>query len=116
MAKSISLQRLQDDPYLAQAYIDYEIDRRMDNEGNPEHEIEVQDALRDCERIINQSSRTEPAERERFHTVLHLRFVQGVTLEELGAALNVTRERARQIEQRLLSLLRREIEMREVAA
>lgn len=116
MAKSISLQRLQTDPNLAQAYLDHEIDRRMTNESDLEHEIEVQDALCDCERIINQSGKTKPAERERFLTVLRLRFVQGATLEELGAALNVTRERARQIEQRLLFLLRREIGAREVAA
>jgi len=113
MAKSISIYRLQTDPSLAQAYLDHEIDRRLANDDSPDHALDVADALGLCERIINESSKTKSGERERFLTVLRLRFLEGATLEELGAALNLTRERARQIEQRLLFLLRREIQARE---
>jgi len=117
MAKSISLQRLQTDPSLAQAYLDHEIDRRLSNVESSDRALQTNDALALCEKIISESNNAEIAQRERYLTVLRLRFVQGATLEELGAALSVTRERARQIEQRLLSLLlRREIQAMEAAA
>lgn len=52
----------------------------------------------------------------RWAEVLRLRFEEGLTQEQTGARLGVTKERARQLEQKALRFLRGELEEKQAAA
>lgn len=53
--------------------------------------------------------------REKMRRVLELRYLKGMTLEQVGEIIGVTRERVRQIEAKALRLLRANPDMREKA-
>lgn len=52
---------------------------------------------------------------ERMRRVLELRYLEGMTLEQVGEVMGVTRERVRQIESKALRLIRGNPDMREKA-
>lgn len=52
---------------------------------------------------------------ERMRTVLVLRYLEGMTLEQVGQIMGVTRERVRQIENKAIRMLRARPELRERA-
>lgn len=52
---------------------------------------------------------------EKMRRVLELRYLEGMTLEQVGDAMGVTRERVRQIESKALRLIRGNPDMREMA-
>lgn len=45
-------------------------------------------------------------QRERMRRVLELRYLEGMTLEQVGQMMNITRERVRQIEAKAIRILR----------
>ena len=109
MSNSLSSRRLQTDPSLAQAYLDHERGRLQANAEEAAFEAERQDTLRLCEQIINQSFPEAPETRERFLSMLRLRFVDGATLTQLASALHLSFNEARALEQQVLVFLRREM-------
>ena len=50
--------------------------------------------------------------REKMRRVLELRYLEGMTLEQVGDAMGVTRERVRQIEAKAIRILRANAENR----
>ena len=50
--------------------------------------------------------------REKMRKVLELRYLEGMTLEQVGEIMGVTRERVRQIEQKAIRMLRANHELR----
>lgn len=50
--------------------------------------------------------------RERMRKVLELRYLEGMTLDQVGNIMGVTRERVRQIEQKAIRMLRSNSELR----
>lgn len=59
------------------------------------------------------SNKMSPAERMR--KVLELRYLEGMTLEQVANLMGVTRERVRQIESKAIRILRTKYELREKA-
>ena len=57
----------------------------------------------------------KPSPRERMRRVLELRYLEDMTLEQVGEIMGVTRERVRQIEAKALRLLRTNPDLREKA-
>ncbi len=53
--------------------------------------------------------------RERMRKVLELRYLEGMTLDQVGNIMGVTRERVRQIEQKAIRMLRSNSELRNKA-
>ena len=50
--------------------------------------------------------------REKMRKVLELRYLEGMTLDQVGNIMGVTRERVRQIEQKAIRMLRANHELR----
>ena len=53
--------------------------------------------------------------REKMRRILELRYLEGMTLEQVGELMGVTRERVRQIESKAIRLLRNNWELRQKA-
>lgn len=53
--------------------------------------------------------------REKMRKVLELRYLEGMTLDQVGSLMGVTRERVRQIEQKAIRMLRAKHDLREKA-
>ena len=53
--------------------------------------------------------------REKMRKVLELRYLEGMTLDQVGNIMGVTRERVRQIEQKAIRMLRSNSELRNKA-
>ena len=89
-------------------YADYENDRLKNSMPGPDKEIYIKEIFRICHLAIDESSKGHNPDltRQRYRSILKQRFRDGATLDEIGEAMDLSRERVRQLERDLLNMIR----------
>ena len=89
-------------------YRSFECERLRLQQTNPEKNLLASDLMKTCERAVREyfRRRLPTGNPDRMLRIGWMRFVQDKTLEEIGNVIGVTRERVRQIESKLIRIVR----------
>ena len=86
------------------AYIDNEVARRNAAQPSPERALLFQQVYTLCgDGIAAICGGTENPRARRLQAILHMRYVEGMSLEAIGRELFLTHERVRQLEAKILN-------------
>ena len=89
-------------------YRSFECERLRLQQTNPEKNLLAIDLMKTCEMAVLEYCRRHLPKQnpDRMLRIGWMRFVQDKTLEEIGNVIGVTRERVRQIESKLIRIVR----------
>lgn len=85
----------------------YEQNRLNENTLEIDHRLQIQQIFNQCEKAIEDwVSRQRYPFADRYRILLYLRYRKGLTLKSIGQKLDLSKERVRQIELKLLKIIR----------
>lgn len=88
-------------------YLRYEKERLAENAGEIDHRIYIRQIFKFCHDAIDEwASSRNPRFAERYRKILYLRYREDATLEYVALQLGLSRERVRQLELKLIKIIR----------
>jgi len=92
-----------------QAFTLSEHQRLLDAQPDPDTKLLADQVLTVCHDVVTQYPYWAPAQKRRILRLVQLRFVEGWTLQRIGDDLFLSRERIRQLEAKVVHLVRKRL-------